>query len=180
MLGIILIVVLIALVGGIIVSTMGSVKEAPETQPINANNSETLVTVGQYLHMVDAQASRMRLESEGIKVYMADENFIMTNPLYSPAAGGIKIQVKSSDVLRAQQMLGIKPEKSQEPDEKYENVSEPCPKCGSNNVIQSKTFTGFLSGLSALLIGLPIPRKIMYCFSCKNKWKSVSDPKSQK
>jgi hypothetical protein len=143
-------------------------------------SKETLVTVAPYIHLIDAQFAQMKLESEDIESYLADENVILMYPLYSPAVGGIKIQVKSSDAVRAREVLAMKPEITEAPIEKYEGTGDPCPKCGSYNRYQYKDFLGLLSGFSAFLIGLPLPRKRMYCFNCKYRWKMLRQKKQDK
>jgi len=179
MFGILLIVVVIAVVGGVIVSALRSAEEL-KSDKNRVDSQETLMTVAQYLHLVDAQSAQMRLESEDIETYLADENFILLDPLYSPAAGGVRIQVRSSDMTRAREVLAMKPEITEEPVEKYEGIGDPCPKCGSYNIYQYKDFFGLLSASSAFLIGLPLPRKRMYCFYCKHRWKGVQQPKPDK
>jgi len=46
-----------------------------------------------------------RLESEGIECYIKDELTVQTNPVYSYAVGGVKIQVKEEDVAGAMKIL---------------------------------------------------------------------------
>jgi hypothetical protein len=46
-----------------------------------------------------------RLESEGIECRIKDELTVQTNPLYSNAIGGIKLQVKKEDVTEATKIL---------------------------------------------------------------------------
>ena len=45
------------------------------------------------------------LESYDIAVYLKDELTIQTDNFLSNAMGGVKVQVKSADMLRAQQIL---------------------------------------------------------------------------
>ncbi|MFH1230962.1 MAG: hypothetical protein V1709_05635 [Planctomycetota bacterium] len=143
-----------------------------QKEKLSVASKETLVTVAECIHLIDAQAVQMRLESEDIESYMADENIVLFDPLYSPAVDGVKIQVKSSDVPKALKVLNTKPEVIEEKQEEYKGTGESCPKCSSYNIYPYKYFFGWLSVISALLFGLPIPRRRMYCFSCKHKWKS--------
>lgn len=152
-----------------------------QKEKLSVASKETLVTVSQYVHLVDAQAAQMRLDSEDIESYLTNENFILMDPLYSLASGGVGIQVKSSDVARAREVLSIKPEITEEPAEEYKSIGDPCPKCGSYNIYPYNDFFGWLSVMSALLFSLPIPRRRMYCFDCKHKWKSsYRQPKQDK
>jgi Putative prokaryotic signal transducing protein len=46
-----------------------------------------------------------RLESEGIECFIKDELTVQTNPVYSYAVGGVKLQVKEEDVAGAMKIL---------------------------------------------------------------------------
>ena len=64
---------------------------------------ESLVTVGLFPTAFEAGLARAHLEAEGIRAFIADENFIH---LYgSLATDGIKLQVREEDAPRARQLL---------------------------------------------------------------------------
>jgi hypothetical protein len=46
-----------------------------------------------------------RLESEGIECRIKDELTVQTNPVYSIAVGGVKLQVKEKDITEATKIL---------------------------------------------------------------------------
>ena len=46
-----------------------------------------------------------RLHAEGIPAWLADEHLVQTDGLYSPAVGGIKLQVEPEYAARARQVL---------------------------------------------------------------------------
>ncbi|MGD1845481.1 MAG: hypothetical protein ACFB10_08820 [Salibacteraceae bacterium] len=48
-----------------------------------------------------------RLESEGIESRVLDELTVQTNPLYSGAVGGVKLQVRESDLSRTREVLTL-------------------------------------------------------------------------
>ncbi len=58
-------------------------------------------TLGAFEYVADVQIIKGRLESEGIKVFLKDENTLNTDPLISSAIGGVKLQVYSKDKERA-------------------------------------------------------------------------------
>ncbi len=62
---------------------------------------QELVTIGTFEYLADVQVIRTKLESEGIEVFLKDENILATDPLISSAIGGIKLQVFSKDRERA-------------------------------------------------------------------------------
>ena len=53
--------------------------------------------IATYQYTSEAIIFKGKLESEGIEVFMRDNNAVDTNPLYSNAVGGVKLFVKSED-----------------------------------------------------------------------------------
>lgn len=64
-----------------------------------------LVTVAVFTYAHEMAVVRARLEWEGITCFTQDENTVAAHPLYSNLIGGIKLQVASSDVDRAVELL---------------------------------------------------------------------------
>lgn len=58
-------------------------------------------TLGTFEFPADVQIIKGKLESEGIPVFLRDENTINSDPLISMAIGGVKLQVYSKDKDRA-------------------------------------------------------------------------------
>jgi len=52
-------------------------------------------------YAADVQIVKGKLESEGIPVFLRDENTLNSDPLISNAIGGVKLQVYSKDKERA-------------------------------------------------------------------------------
>jgi len=50
-------------------------------------------TIGSFEYPADVQIIKGRLESEGIPVFLRDENTLNSDPLISNAIGGVKLQV---------------------------------------------------------------------------------------
>ncbi|MCL5668981.1 MAG: DUF2007 domain-containing protein [Gammaproteobacteria bacterium] len=65
-----------------------------------------LVTVATYDLMPYAHIAKGRLEAEGIPSFLADEHLVQADWLYSPAVGGIKLQVEAEFAARAHAVLG--------------------------------------------------------------------------
>ncbi|QCX02165.1 DUF2007 domain-containing protein [Aggregatimonas sangjinii] len=63
--------------------------------------SQTFYTIATFEYPADVQILKGRLESEGIPVFLRDENTINSDPLISAAIGGVKLQVYFSDKDRA-------------------------------------------------------------------------------
>ena len=57
--------------------------------------------LGAFEYAADVQVIKSKLESEGIPVFLRDENILNTDPLISSAIGGVKLSVYSRDKDRA-------------------------------------------------------------------------------
>jgi hypothetical protein len=56
------------------------------------------VTIAKFAYPHEAALLKGRLESDGILSNIKDEHTIAANPMYSPALGGVKVQVRENDV----------------------------------------------------------------------------------
>ncbi|WP_299531036.1 DUF2007 domain-containing protein [Ulvibacterium sp.] len=58
---------------------------------------ERFYTLASFEYPADVQVLKGKLESEGIPVFLKDENTLNSDPLISSAIGGVRIQVYSRD-----------------------------------------------------------------------------------
>jgi len=58
-------------------------------------------TIGAFSYPADVQIIKGKLESEGIPVFLKDENTLNSDPLISDAIGGVKLQVYEKDKEKA-------------------------------------------------------------------------------
>lgn len=125
-----------------------------ETSKFNWKNIRSYSTV------IEAELARTKLESEDIECVLRDTHLLNTNMLLSSAIGGVKLDVKSEDVLRAQEVLN---------DVIIEQKK--CEKCGSTDVVQKKP-AWKLSFLVFLATQFPIPfRRTKYqCQNCHHEF----------
>jgi Zn finger protein HypA/HybF involved in hydrogenase expression len=155
--------------------------------------TEKFITVLTFTFASEVAIIRGRLESEGITCFVQDELTVQVNPLYSNAIGGVKLQVKESDLNQAIEILKetgyIKGEDLQSPKEspclrehyqiKHYATSEVktiCPICGSEEVVKSKKAGWFFLFTSFLLLPFcgvfsPFLQKTYYCLNCKEEFK---------
>lgn len=70
------------------------------------DNALEIVTVARFQSLPEAEACKLRLESEGLTVFLADAETIRTDWLLSGAIGAVKIQVPSTQVETAAKVLG--------------------------------------------------------------------------
>ena len=57
--------------------------------------------LGSFEYVSDVQIIKGKLESEGIPVFLRDENTLNSDPLISNAIGGVKLQVYAKDKKKA-------------------------------------------------------------------------------
>jgi hypothetical protein len=109
-----------------------------------------------------------KLESEGIEVFLRDNNIVDSNPLYSNAIGGVKLFVKTGDYKRAEEVLGEVSLYAVDD----ENQPIICPKCGNEQidmVTSIKDWKSFMSFAFFILFYIaPFSLKHKYkCGGCK-------------
>ena len=137
------------------------------TRPAEEESDPVLVTAGSYLDALEAHLARSKLEREGIRAYLADENIVNLDWFYTQAVGGVKVQVEAHDVARAREVLRAKPEETGAP-RAIEGYT--CPACGSEDV-RLNLFGLRLSFFFLWLCALPLPFRPLRCGACRHAWK---------
>lgn len=123
--------------------------------------------VGSYQYSSEAEILKGKLESEGIDVFMRDNNTIDANPMYSNAIGGVKLFVKNEDFIKSKTILSEI--SSYSLDENNEIIK--CPKCGAQKTAMVTSIkdlkTTFAFIFSLLFVLMPIYSKHRYkCDKC--------------
>ncbi|USA42193.1 DUF2007 domain-containing protein [Spongiibacter taiwanensis] len=91
-----------------------------------------LTTVARFSFPYEAQIARARLDAEGIPAFVADEQTINMQWLFSNALGGVRLQVPSAYEARAREVLAE--DLSAEVDAEQGTAPARCARCGSENV----------------------------------------------
>jgi predicted RNA-binding Zn-ribbon protein involved in translation (DUF1610 family) len=127
---------------------------------------KSLIEIANYQFSSEAYLFKGKLESEGIEVFLQNENTINTDPLLSNALGGVKLFVNSEDVQQSKQILDAIPEYSL--DDKGELLS--CPNCGSQKITMVTTIKDFKSFLAFIygLLTLSMPLFSKQKYKCEN------------
>ena len=132
---------------------------------------DTFTTIATFPYSSEAQIVKGKLQSEGIKVYLADEYTIDSDPLISQAIGGVKIQVLTTQ--KAEAIAILETIHSTSVDENGAAII--CPKCESKSIEYFSTIKDikslffFLFGF--ILYALPFYVKYTYhCESCKTNF----------
>ena len=132
---------------------------------------KTFVTIAKYQYSSEAQIAKGRLEADGIKVFLADNLTIDTDPLVSNAIGGVKLKVYTEDELEAKKIL--KSIKAYSLDNNGQPIE--CPNCKQHHVELFSSIDNFKS-LLAFLFGiltftLPFHTRYKYvCEDCKTEF----------
>lgn len=90
-----------------------------------------LVTVATYSFPYEAQIAWARLDAEGIPAFVADEQTINMQWLYSNAMGGVRLQVPATFVTQARELLAEDLSSAVEEQQGVDAVR--CAHCGSTN-----------------------------------------------
>jgi len=131
----------------------------------------TFTKVANFMFSSEAKIVQGRLEADGIQTFLRDAVTIDTDPLVSNAIGGVKLQVLTTDLTKAREILASISEYS------VTNQGEPieCPKCGSNQIhffSHVKDFKSMAAFIFGFFFGVfPFYTKYDYtCEVCKTKF----------
>ncbi len=124
-----------------------------------------LKIVATYSMPYQAHLAKSRLETEGISAFIRDEHLISIDWLYSPALGGVKLEVPEGQWEEAKQILEtsipndleemeiIEGDPAQIPPTEIMTQLE-CANCGSQGFVEKKKnpVSGFINGV---FLGIP-------------------------
>ena len=142
------------------------------------------VTIATFNMPYQAHLAKTRLEAEEIPVTIRDEHLISINQLYSPALGGVKLQVPGESLNKAREILDSVPDVELQDEEALsaKMPEEPgprppesieCPHCGSEGFAEElhypieRFLNGLLLGLPYLWIGRPL-----HCRACNHTFRA--------
>ncbi|MGB1270220.1 MAG: DUF2007 domain-containing protein [Flavobacteriaceae bacterium] len=121
---------------------------------------DSLTTIAVFQYSSEALIIKGKLESENIRVFLADEYTVDTDPLVSNAIGGVKLQVNTKQVAVAKTII-----KNIDPLLLIEEIR--CLKCNSINFKMRLTFKNFILKL------IPINGQFEYkCLNCNSNFKA--------
>jgi hypothetical protein len=126
-----------------------------------------LVTLRFYPFLHEALIAREMLEAEGIHALVPDEHTISMDWLYRNAIGGIRLQVRSGDAARANEILDLEAGPVANEAESTGTVAERCAECGGTEferVDRDRRIAAF----TWLALPFPIwwPRRRERCRTC--------------
>lgn len=123
-----------------------------------------------YRDLTEALVAKSILDSAGIESFLADDNLVRMDWLYSNLIGGVKLLVRPKDAEAANGLLDETAPAQFDVEGLGEYQQPKCPKCGSMDVsdnVQDKYLkvAGFIAGLP-----LKSTRTGWTCRLCGNNW----------
>lgn len=116
---------------------------------------------------ISAHIAMGRLEEDGIRCWLKDENTVTIDPILTNAIGGIKLMVEGSQAERATGILRVL--------ENQHKALHPCPECNSLN-IDLVTSPRKASNWASVFIGffftsyaMPV-ESVYHCFDCGHEY----------
>ena len=138
-----------------------------------------LVTLRQFRDIPAALLAKSVLDSEGIECFLADENTIRMDWLWSNLLGGVKLWVKEEDAGRASELLAQKSPEGFDVEGDETHQQQRCPKCNSANILFEELSKNV--SYASVALGVPFPVKHLgwKCHSCGHQWEETSKEKAQ-
>jgi hypothetical protein len=148
--------------------------EPPLIEDEDAALERKLVTIRQYRDLSEAIVARSMLESNGIEVYLKDENLVRLDWQVSNFIGGIRLQVDSDDAVSAADLLDQPVPPTIELGEGDEFIQPRCPACGSAEItFDGASRTAALPSLLLLAVPLPTGGETWSCSNCGARWEDT-------
>jgi DNA-directed RNA polymerase subunit M/transcription elongation factor TFIIS len=138
-----------------------------------------IITVGRFYDLTEAELAVSILSEEGIAANLIGANTFNTHYFLGFAGGGIRLEVREQDALRATQILkdnlGGQNEPVADPQQTNEGT-EKCPNCGGSEIVYEK-YDRKSFFLTLVLIGFPVPVKSSKaeCLDCGHTWSAKTE-----
>jgi DNA-directed RNA polymerase subunit RPC12/RpoP len=110
-----------------------------------------------------------KLESQGIEVFLRDNNIVDSNPLYSNAVGGVKMFVKTEDFDKANEVLDEVSLYAVDDD----NQPVKCQECGAEQVEMETTIRSWKTLWNVIWLGflaLLFEKQKYKCQKCNHEF----------
>jgi Putative prokaryotic signal transducing protein len=136
-----------------------------------------LVTVRRYRDLMEAFLGRSLLESAGIQSWIADENLVRLDWLYSNMVGGMRLQVDEHDEVAAREILDEAAPRTITYGEEEVYVQPTCPNCGSVEVTLGDGTERGRSFVALAVLAIPVPPReaAWHCEACGADWVDTED-----
>lgn len=143
---------------------------------------DKIVVYQSYIDPLKANIVKGLLDSYGIECFLTDENMSTLYSQYSPAIGGVKLNVFEKDIDSINSLISAENINSETGFSDEEEVIGPiCPKCNSANVGYSGSvkrkfglWSAVIFSLISIFAMISYPfyqRKTFHCFDCEHEFK---------
>jgi hypothetical protein len=134
-----------------------------------------LVTLRQFRDIPAAHLAKSILDSEGIECFLADENTIRRDWLWSNLLGGVKLWVREEDAAKAAELLAQESPEGFDADSDAEHQQPRCPQCNSANILFEELSKH--TAYATILLHFPIPVKHLgwKCHACGHQWEETDE-----
>ena len=132
----------------------------------------SFVPIASFDNYVSAHIAMGRLEEDGIRCWLKDENTVTIDPILTNAVGGIKVMVDSGQAEEAAGILRIL--------QNQDRAMHPCPKCGSLNIEfvstprKAANWASVIIGFFFTNYAMPVD-KVFHCFDCGHEYSEVEN-----
>lgn len=134
-----------------------------------------LVTVAQFRDLHQAWLAQGALQAAGIKAFLADDNLVRMDWLWSNAIGGVRLCVRQEDFRAALDRLAEPVPASFEVEGVGEYEQPRCPRCGSPDV-SAEGHNHPASYASLFLVPVPLRAHYSTCNACGAAWIDEDTP----
>lgn len=130
----------------------------------------SFIALRAYDTYIPANLMLQRLEAEGIRAHLQDENTVTIDPILTYAVGGIKLMVYEEQAPRALELI-------KEWEKEYQQAVV-CPRCGATDVhfiTQTGNPANWLSALASWFFGnyAVAVKKVYHCFRCGHEFEEM-------
>ncbi|HET7205517.1 MAG TPA: hypothetical protein VFI95_02955 [Terriglobales bacterium] len=130
-----------------------------------------LVTIERFRDLPEALLAKGKLESAGIRCFLADAELVRTDWLWSNAIGNMRLQVRPEDAKEALEVLREPPPEIFLQDEVGEVYQQPrCPQCESRDVAFESIDRSLSYALMFLTLAYPFKKNNWKCHACGAEW----------
>lgn len=139
---------------------------------------EEIVIFDSYADPIKANIVKGLLDSYGIECFLTDENMAGLYAPYTPAIGGVKLNVFEKDIAQIVSVLNSENSGTENRSFEHDENQISCPKCHSENVANGdsskKKFGLWILYILSWIFVFPFysqplnKRKAFHCFDCDN------------
>lgn len=137
---------------------------------VEVPEKRNLLVIRRFRDLPEAMLAKGKLESQGLDSFIADDNMVRMDWLWSNLVGGVKLLVDAEDEERALRVLdeAIPAEIDFEGETEY--LQPRCPNCKSLDINFEEVYKPIAYASLIVNFPLPVQRKGWVCQNCQHTW----------